>query len=558
MARGLHTGVCDRLRQRSSTEIQKAYMLRAIIRKECQYHLAGFRFRVGAFLAILLAASSALIAARDYNLRLNTWREQVAEHSLTLSQASVYSFLQPVAVRPPEPLSILDQGFDAHLGTEVVIHIYEVPTVAVGGHRGNELLVGVPAMDLTTIVTVVLGLLALLLAVDSVTCERENGMLRAVLAQGVRRPTLLAGKVLGGVLTLALPLGGALLVSLATVSFETAAELTANQWLRIAALAVAYAAYLCLMFLLGLVVSLWKRSPSTALAASVIVWLIFILLLPGAVWATAEDLGGARGSRQAAQAQREQMAARHAQRLAVELRSEPLRATFSGHTAVNFSGRAHGAVRYRHGSAAYYDALSDYFRFAVLEGMRHADEVFAVQQQVQARQRRTERLASGVAALSPAALLDGLSESLAGTSLAEHEQFLAACRRYRVELIRYLDGKNAFTSWRWFTDDRPESLIPWPRFLGLTPEDVNEANAESLFSRFGDPQVAAQIRRDIEAREHDPSQRLRLDDLPRFQYSGPRLIASLRDGAFEAFALLALNAVTGYVAFSLFRRELLA
>jgi hypothetical protein len=533
-------------------------MLRAIIRKECQYHLAGFRFRVGAFLAILLAASSALIATRDYNLRLHTWRERGTENALALSRASVYSYLQPVAVRPPEPLSILDQGFDAHLGTEVVIHVYAVPAVAVGGHRGNELLVGVPAMDLTTIVTVVLGLLALLLAVDSVTCEREKGVLRAVLAQGAPRSTLLAGKVLGGVLTLALPLGGALLVSLAIVSFESSVELSAGHWLRIASLATAYVAYLCLIFLVGLIVSLWKRNPSTALAAAVSVWLTFILLLPSAVRGTAEDLAGAREGRQAAQAQRERMAARHAQRLAAELRSEPLRATFSGHTAINFSGRPHRAVRYRHGSAAYYDSLSHYFRFEVTEGMRHADEVFAVQQRDQARQRRSEQLADRVAALSPAALLDGLSESLAGTSLAAHEQFLAACRTYRLELIRYLENKSAFTSWRWFTDDRPESLTPWPRFLGLAPEDVNETNAESLFSRFGDPQVAAQIRRDIEAREQDPSQRLRLDDLPRFQYSGPRLLASLREGAFEAFALLTLNAVTWSAALSLFRRELLA
>ncbi|HKV12768.1 MAG TPA: ABC transporter permease subunit [Thermoanaerobaculia bacterium] len=533
-------------------------MLRAIIRKECQYHLAGFRFRVGAFLAILLAASSALIAARDYDLRLRTWREQVAEHARALSRASVYSYLQPVVVRPPEPLSILDQGFDAHLGTEVVIHVYTVPAVAVGGHRGNELLVGVPALDLTTIVTVVLGLLALLLAGDSVTCERENGMLRAVLAQGVRRSPLLIGKILGGILTLALPLGGALLVSLAILRFATTAELTAGHWLRIAALTVVYVAYLCLMFLVGLVVSLGRRSPSTALTASVIVWLTFILLLPGAVWATAEDLAGIREGQRAARAQQERMAARHEERLAAELRSEPLLATFSGHTAVNFSGRAHGAVRYRHGSAAYYDALSDYFRFEVREGMRYAGEVFAVQQQIQARQRRSERFAAGVAALSPAALLDGLSESLAGTSLAEHEQFLAACRSYRLELIRYLERKNAFASWRWFTDDRPESLTPWPRFLGLAPEDVSETNAQSLFSRFSDPQVAAQVRRDLEAREHDPSQRLRLDDLPRFHAPSPRLLASLQDGAFEAFVLLALNAAAGALSLSLFRRELLA
>src|SRR6185295_9187709 len=91
--------ICDRLGNGTQPP-PEIHMLRAIIRKECQYHLAGFRFRVGAFLAILLAASSALITARDYNLRLHIWQERIAEHALALSQVSVYSYLQPVAVRP--------------------------------------------------------------------------------------------------------------------------------------------------------------------------------------------------------------------------------------------------------------------------------------------------------------------------------------------------------------------------------------------------------------------------------------------------------------------------
>ena len=38
-----------------------------------------------------------------------------------------------------------------------------------------------------------------------------------------------------------------------------------------------------------------------------------------------------------------------------------MRGTLSGHTAISFTRGEQGAVRYRNGSAAYYDALAAYF-----------------------------------------------------------------------------------------------------------------------------------------------------------------------------------------------------
>src|SRR5688572_14453822 len=177
-------------------------MLRAILRKEFQFHLAGFSLRLGMLLTLVLAASSTLIAARDYNQRLHDSQDRAAAHTRALREETVYSFLQPVAVRPPEPLGVFDQGFDAHLGNEVAIHLFSIPVEATGGYRGNEFLGASPAADLTTIVAVVLGLLALLLAHDALQAERNSGNLSALLAFGVPRHTLLAGKILGGLLAL--------------------------------------------------------------------------------------------------------------------------------------------------------------------------------------------------------------------------------------------------------------------------------------------------------------------------------------------------------------------
>ena len=529
-------------------------MLRAIIRKEIQFHLAGVPLRVGLLLTLVLAASSTLISARDYNLRLSAYLDRLIAHERALRQETVYSSLQPVVVRPPEPLSVLDQGFDAHLGSDVIIHPFAIPLEATGGYRGNEFLVTSPAADLTTIVAVVLGLLALLLAQDAIQSEREGGVFPALLAFGIPRGTLLAGKVLGGVLALALPLSGALLVSLAIFVLQVESELSPSHWLRAAALAASYVVYLSLMFLLGLLISLTVHRRPRALAVAVLVWLAAVLVLPDTVRTLAADLGGAHEARQTAAHRSAELLAERDRRLDAEFRRDPLRVTFGKDFAISFATGENRAVRYRYGSAAYYNALSTYYRTEIATGVRYAEVVFAEHQRSEERLRSAEWLAASVAMISPAALLDGLSEELAGTSTGEYDRFLTACRVYRLAMIRYLESKNAFASWRWFTDDAPGNLHPWPRFLGRAPETVEPGELRQLFARFSDPEIASRVRQEQALYDRDPARRLRIDDMPRFGRPDVDVLECLRRGMPEAFGLLFLNVLAGAAVIARFRR----
>ncbi len=529
-------------------------MLSAIVRKEVLHHLASFRFWAGALLTLVLAASSTWIAARDYNLRLSAYRERVASEEKELRAVSVYSYLQPRVVRPPEPLSVLDQGFDSRLGTDVKIHRFAIPVEATGGQRGNELLASGPVVDLTTVVSMVLGLLALLLTCDTITCEREEGTLRALFANGVSRRMALAGKLWGSLLTLALPLTASFLVSLSILTLEVKEPLTLEQWLRVAGLAGSYLTYLLLALLLGFLISLHVDSTSRALSLALLVWLVFTIVVPGAAWAVASDFVTTEEVKRSIEDQIAELAREHDQILAAALHRSPLRATVNGHTAISFATGEHGAVRYRSGSATYYDALAEHYRFEAETGVHHAAAVFALRQRYEERLRTGERLGAALSALSPAFLLDRLSESFAGTSVTEYDRFLAACRRYRTELLAYVDHKGAFRSWHWFTDDSPGRLHPWPLYLGLTPDEVAPEEVSRLFSRLSEPAVEARIRRDREAMESDPSRHLRLDDMPRFSYSGPGFLSSLRDGAAEAGALLILNAIAAVAVWARFRR----
>src|SRR3954447_3285575 len=378
-------------------------MTNAVARKELLNHLASFRFWAGALLALVLAVSSTRVAAEDYNLRLRIYRERVASGERALGAVSVYSYLHPLAVRPPEPLSVLDPGFDSRLGTEVVIHLFDVPAAA--GER-QELSATSPPVGLTTVVSVVLGLLALLLTCDAVTGEIEDGTLRAVFANGVSRRQMLAGKFLGGVLAISLPLLGSLLASLATFRLTVNAPLTLDQWSRVAGLAGAYGIYLSLMLLLGLLISVYAGGSAKALGISVLVWFVLTILVPTMAFAVADDLVPSERIERSTEQRIAELTAEHDRRLAARLRSSPLLATVSGHTAMSFTSGEHHAARYRHGSAQYYDALAGYFRYETATGLRYAEEVFALHRRYEARLRQGGRRARALAPASPPLLLD--------------------------------------------------------------------------------------------------------------------------------------------------------
>ncbi|HVT58592.1 MAG TPA: ABC transporter permease subunit [Thermoanaerobaculia bacterium] len=529
-------------------------MLRAIAKKEMLNHLRSFRFWAGALLSILLAALSTVITAPDYNLRLRSYEERVAGERRELRSVSTYSYLQPLLVRPPERLSILDQGLEPRLGTEVAINLFSIPVEATGEPRGNEFLASLPALDLTLVVSLVLGLLALLLTCDSITSEKEEGTLRAILANGMPRWAVLVGKLAGNLATIALPLGGALLVSLAISNLVVQQPLTLDQWLRVAGLAGSYVAYLSLMLLCGLLISLYAPGTSQALGVSVLLGFGLTIIIPGAAWAAANGLSTKSRAERLTEQRIEALTVEYERRLAEEFKRSGLRSVPSGYRASSFASGPNRAVRYRNGAAAYYDALAAYYRFEAASGIRYAAEALALRRHDLGQLRSGERLGAALGALSPATILYGLSEPFAGTSIAEYDRFITACQGYRLQFVAYLETKGAFQSWRWFTDDSPGQLHPWPGYFGLTPEQVSPQQVSLLFSRLTEPAVAARAMRDQETIANDRSRPLALRDLPPFSYRPDSFSGSLRRGAANAVAFLLLDALAVTAAVARFRR----
>ena len=132
------------------------------------HHLASFRFLFIALVMLVLAVLAAVVGTDDYARRQSQYEARIEQNRTALENVNVYSFLQPLVGREPEPLSVLSRGFEGRLGSEVRLSVFVIPAAAAANGHDNELMAWSRDLDLTMIVRLVLGLLALLLTFDAV------------------------------------------------------------------------------------------------------------------------------------------------------------------------------------------------------------------------------------------------------------------------------------------------------------------------------------------------------------------------------------------------------
>jgi len=526
-------------------------MFLTLIRKEVHQNLLTFRFGIGAIITIILVTLGLFIASEDYNLRLQNYFTKIREHQNALRQVRVYSYLQPTVLRPPEPLSILVQGYDARLGTDVNINIYQVPFRATGGHRGNEYMSVFRELDLTMIVKIVLGLLALLLTFDAVAGEKEDGLLRLILSNSLSRATLLFGKYLGGLVALFLPLVMSLMIGLLILLFHANVQLTTSDWLRIGGILASYFAYLSVMLLVGMLISILTRHASVSLVLCVLFWLAAIFILPNSATAFSSNVIRAQMSEQTMDDRIAQLIEERDQ--LIQKQRDPFLDRLTGYFPVSNWRDDNGAIRLRYGGSKYYDIATKYYGYHTEQGILYASKIFSVHWEYESQLQQAARVEAGLSYLSPAYVLDRLAESFAGTSIQDYDRFLVHCRNYRNQLITYLRSKNAFTSWRWFTDD-PPNVKSWVSFFGLNPEDVADENAvRQILSRVNPAMMEQWQKMDAEL-DKEPARILNLGDMPRFSYDSPGAGAIIARSATDLGIILTLNMTLFAASFVLFLR----
>jgi len=400
----------------------------AIARKEFVDAWRDGRFRLGAFVMVILLATSTLLAWRQTErttheraaataLERENWLGQGQKNSHSAGHYGVNVF------KPVAPLSLFDRGIEPFVGT----------TLFLEAHRQNQAAFA-PAQDATAMrrfgeLTGAVGLqllaplLIILLAFGSVAGERERGTLRQVLSLGVSPRALVFGKTIG--------LGAALACLFVPAFLLLFGALSSAEWVstadvgaRLGWLALVYGVYLSTVLFVSILVSTLAPSGKSALAILLAMWAAGSVIAPR----LASDVVHASMPLIALADFENEM-------------NEDLQKGLDGHDPRSkrmeeFTQR----VLRENGKARVEDLPFNFRGLAMLESERLAGEVFdhhfgRLWDRIDAQ----DRAVTFGGALAPMIALRTVSMGLAGTDFGRHRHFAVAAENHRREFVRVLN-----------------------------------------------------------------------------------------------------------------------
>ena len=279
-------------------------MLAAIVKRELIDHLLSLRFGLALVLTVGLMVLNALgFVGGSYEFRRDHYLQQVqAEQEIGRrnAQQGLWRLIlhsgQHYIYKKPSPLMFCAAGANDALPERLLttggyrllpkgIKVYYPfqliywDIIDIWAPKASQLL-KTQAIDWVFIIGGLLSLMALLFTFDAFIGEKERGTLKLVMAQSLPRHTLLLGKFLGAMLTLALVLSLALVVNLLIVLALSQVNLGLVEAGRIVGMVGLSLLYLACFVGLGLWVSIWSSTTRSSLMGVLLLWTCGVLLWP--------------------------------------------------------------------------------------------------------------------------------------------------------------------------------------------------------------------------------------------------------------------------------------
>ena len=262
-------------------------MIWAIAAKEIRENFRTLKFRIVGMASLCVIIFSNILLMHDYERRtedyfLNQPKAGEARVVIRPSFISIYATgLQKTMAR----------GYDIRPGTLLMLPSASLANVDLVSSR-----FAIP--DIAYVVRVLLSLLAMLIAFDTISAEKQHGTLRLLLSTAIPRTHVVLGKMLGNYVTILMPFTIGILTGLLLVTILGGAAVTADELVRLLLFVLGSALFLAIFMLIAIAISAHTRLPSTSLIASLFAWSILVFAVPnisGTIARTLAPLPSAEG-----------------------------------------------------------------------------------------------------------------------------------------------------------------------------------------------------------------------------------------------------------------------
>lgn len=397
-------------------------MLGTLVRKEILGHLLSLRFQLMLGLVLVLMTGGALLFRGEYDRQLSDWNGVEARRVEGLSRAAgqplplyfVLSYEDQLLTTRPSPLGFIADAHGRDLPNAVKVNWSRITTPE-RMQRGNPMLLPFEALDWILVVSVVLSFAALVLTFDAIAGDREQGTLRLVLANAVPRGTIVLAKALGAWLVLVAAFGVGALLQLAILGAAGVVPLDGTTLVRVALAFTIATTFIAVFVVLGLLVSSRTAAPASALVVGLLVWALVAIVVPRTPVLLAQALHRVESGEEVQK--RAEAAQERAYAEFTRLHPGETNKWLSGYWSPGESLEL---------SSLYWKAQQGPYAAWRAEQF---DQV---------------RRARALASVSPATLLAGQLERLAGTGLGRYVAFLEAAERYREGLENIVRSRYPF------------------------------------------------------------------------------------------------------------------
>jgi len=503
-------------------------MIWKIAKKEFLLNLMTFKFAVGAVVCVVLTAVFMPVLVSDYQRSLKDYNDKVARNEAELWKVKVYMNITPTVYRPPNVLSVFSEGLEKQLGQSAKIELGGVSEISAASTGGNPFLSIFPTLDVMLVLKVVMSILAVLVAYDTISGEREQGTLKLILSGAVARYQVLLGKLLAGLATLIIPVTSAFIVGLLILQYFPMVSLPGVDSIRIVLMYFLSLIFISSMYNIGLLFSCLMRKSSISLVLGLFVWVVFVVVIPNGSIYLANYLRPTEA--------REKMDAQ-VKALVQERDNEIYDLTKTLRDGGNYSGAygAFGGFFVLYCDELYRRDLQRRYARSEPIKIKYADRIFEVQQQYLAGLNKQKYLASAIAQVSPITLYENLMSALAGTDLGSYDHFRNRVKKHTNVVIEYIRSKTEnFSSLSYFTPTKEEDHLEFVETARRAYDRGSIDSAERTFWREKFDELCK------EKLKQTPS--LNLQDLPRFTSGHESFVRTLQRTISHITLLLFINA----------------
>ncbi|MFH1071140.1 MAG: ABC transporter permease subunit [Candidatus Glassbacteria bacterium] len=428
-------------------------MFGSIVLKELISNILSLRFTLSLAISLVLFTAGSVVFVQRYYQEMEEYATVTNANLQELGRAAddglaaVSSQVQTIRTRP-QLTGLFCSGFQNSMPNVFKTDVFRtfLPEVQTAG---NFYIPHSRDLDWMLVVTLVLSFFAVLLTFDSLSGERERGTLPLALSNSVPRDLLLAGKYVGALLTLVIPLALGMLVSLIITSLSGLLY-SPLEWLKIGVFILVSLLFLSVFLLLGMLVSSRVSSSSTSIVALLFLWVVTILIIPSGSKLIAQKLVSAPSR---AQVEKE------AQDAHLAIWQDPNKEAKFGEFCGNWSSNWDSNKRVNPPARArLFNAFADSYNRIYLDYVKRME--------IQVETGRQAAL------VSPLTVYQRLAEALFGTGVAGFRSMYGQVNDYRAALKQFLADEDK-------KDPNSLHIFAWdvsmedPRIFSHNPVDFN-------------------------------------------------------------------------------------